>query len=651
MTDELIYEVLHYGQRYFIHTAKGNISGLNQVIAEAISNADEAITRCAARDGAPDEGVIRISYDPDTHDLVAGDNGIGMTSSEMRKRLKDVGTEALEGARRGFFHRGIREVFTALGRSVVESVGLDDDGRALYSRAIFEPERNAMAFEFEDEPATDEIRARRGISNTGTLVRIPLARLALVKPGNFDFARMELQITNSVQVRPVIADPSRTVLFEYGAAPPRRLQFDYPEGETLVAQTELEIAGHRATLWTKAAPKALKNTGNSKQTRRNGILIRGERAAYEVSLGEKLKQNPGMQQVFGELRIDDIEAMQREADATADEAAQLIYKTDRSGLNTDHPFVEAIYAFLDERLGPLVSKLEQREEKKEMTPDMRRQLAKLAQLINKAVQSETFGELDTPSGDTKPERETSKPGPDEQPETPEEQPLPAIDGLGFSHSRVFINAGQQRIVKVWFDTVKIPPETPVVVESERDHIVRSAVLSDDQVPQHTSDEHGFAQLLLTINADNEEGRHEIEVAAGAYRATLTVHVRFPRASGFISQIVLDERDWESGSALRDAATGRVTVFVGRPEFKDAADRARRDKVKTPFEHPLYRELVVESVREAALRPAAQRLAEVEWDDLSPEDRADKDAFLNLVLTEYYALDYKLRAALLDAFLN
>jgi len=181
-----------------------------------------------------------------------------------------------------------------------------------------------------------------------------------------------------------------------------------------------------------------------------------------------------------------------------------------------------------------------------MTPGMRPQLAKLAQLINKAVQSETFGELDTPSGDTKPERETSKPGPDEQPETPEEQPLPAIDVLGFSHSRVFINAGKQRIVKVWFDTARIAPETPVVVESERDQIVRSAVLSDDQVPQPASDKHGFAQLLLTINADNEEGRHEIEVATGACRATLAVHVRFPRASGFISQIVLEEHDWEFG---------------------------------------------------------------------------------------------------------
>jgi hypothetical protein len=650
VSDELIFEELHYGQRYFIHTAKGNISSLNQVIAEAISNADEAITRRTARDGSADEGVIRISYDPDTHDLVMVDDGTGMTSDQMRKRLKEVGTEALEGAKRGFFHRGIREVFTALGRSVVECIALDHAGDAIYSRAIFEPERNAMAFEIEDQPVTDEIRARCGISNTGTLVRVPLARLALVKPGNFDFARMEIQITNSVQVRPVLADVNRTVLFEYGAAPPRHLQFEYPDSETLVAPTQIEIGGHRATLWANAAPRALKNTGNSKQTRRNGILIRGERAAYEVSLGDRLKQNPGMQQVFGELRIDDIEAMQREADATADDSAQLIYKTDRSGLNADNPFVEAIYKFLDERLGPLVSKLEQREEKKEMTPDMRRQLAKLAQLINKAVQSETFGDLDTSLGGTKPERETKKPGPDEPPEPPEEQPPLAIDGLGFSHSRVFVNAESQRVVKVWFDVSKIPPETAVVVDSERDEVVRSAVLSSDRVP-NASGAQGIAQLLLTIHADNKEGRHEVAVAAGDYQATLAVHVRFPRASGFISQIVLDERDWESGSALRDAATGRVTVFVGRPEFKDAADRARRDKVKTPFEHLLYRQLVVESVREAALRPAAQRLAEVEWDDLSPEDRADKDAFLNLVLTEYYALDYKLRGALLGAFLD
>ena len=43
---------------------------------------------------------------------------------------------------------------------------------------------------------------------------------------------------------------------------------------------------------------------------------------------------------------------------TATSAAQLIYKADRSGLNPDHPLVETIYAFIDEKLGPLLAGLE-----------------------------------------------------------------------------------------------------------------------------------------------------------------------------------------------------------------------------------------------------------------------------------------------------
>jgi hypothetical protein len=61
--------------------------------------------------------------------------------------------------------------------------------------------------------------------------------------------------------------------------------------------------------------------------------------------------------------------------------------------------------------------------------------------------------------------------------------------------------------------------------------------------------------------------------------------------------------------------------------------------------------MVESVREAALRPAAERRAEVEWDDLPAEERHDKNAFHELVVTEFNELDYRLRAALLKAFVE
>ena len=324
-----------------------------------------------------------------------------------------------------------------------------------------------------------------------------------------------------------------------------------------------------------------------------------------------------MQRVYGELRLDDIEALQREADREANDEAQLIYKADRSGLNPDHELVEAIYAFIDDTLAPLVAELEAKAEKKEITPDMRRQLNKLAQIINKAVESAPFGGLDDPGGTTTPEPGE---GPDVTPPPPPPPKAREVEDMEFAYEKIFIRAGQSRTVKLYFNTEKIPAGTPIELVSENDEIVREVKLASE-VPH--ANENAVASVDVTIIAHSAEGRHEVEVRAGGYAATLPVHVRFPRASGFISQIVFDERDWPSGSALYDPATGRVTVFIGRPEFRSAALRAKRDSAKDPMKHPLYRELVVESIREAALRPAAQRKAEVEWDDLPYEERQER----------------------------
>ena len=639
-----VYEPLEYDPRYYIQNAKSSISSVGHIIAEAFSNSDEAISRRAKRDGTGDAGTIRLAYDPETMVMRITDDGAGMTAEEMKERLKKVGVAALEGAKRGFFHRGIRDVFTAMGESTVESAGLYE-GDLVYSKASFEP-RQGMAIEDENVPVTDEIRKRLGLERTGTVLTIPMRPLAAQKAKLFEFGMLKSQIENCVPVRPVLADDDREILFEYGDSPPKRLHFTYPKGDELVPLTTVNVAGHSGTFWASAADKPVTGGfGTSKLTRGYGILIRGERAAYEVSTGEKLNMNPVMKRVYGELRLDDIEALQRQADDEANDEAQLIYKADRSGLNRDHELVEAIYGFIDETLTPFVAELEAKAEKKEMTPDMRRQLNKLAQIINKAVENAPFGGLDDPTGDDR-----ADPGetPDVEPPEPKPQESRQVEDMEFAYARIFVKAGQSKTIKLYFNTEKIPAGTEIELISEKDEIVREVKIASE-VPH--ANEHGVAAVDVTVVALTAEGRHEVEVRAGGYIATLPVHVRYPRASGFISQIIFDESDWESGSAVYDPSTGRVTVYIGRPEFRSAALRAKRETDKDPLSHPLYRELVVESIREAALRPAAQRKAEVEWDDLPHEERQEREAFLNLVLTEYYALDYQLRAMLLDAFLN
>jgi hypothetical protein len=642
------YEPLEFADRYYIQTAKNAIESLTHLAEEIVTNEDEAITRRSKRDGGTDEGRIVCGYDPGTMWLEVTGDGDGMTADVMRKRLKRVGENPEDEARRSFFHRGVREVFLAMGGGEMISIGKLPSGEQVLSHVVFDP-RRGMAIVEEDRPVTAEDRAQLCLAETGTRVRVPVRRFAAKKTKQFHFGAVEAQIRDCVGLRPVMTDPNREIVLEYGEEPPRRLQFEYPAGEDLVVAKTVEIDGHTATLWAKAANKPVKG-GMSRRTRRNGILVRSERAAYEASLGEMVRNHPAMARVFGELRIDDIETMQREADKDAEDESQLIYKPDRSGLNAEHEFVETIHKFIDNTLAPLIADLDAGEKKKPVSADMRRQLQKLAREINRVIEDATVGDFEDQDGKPKPEAEKDddkdKPEP---PDPPDPKPREVEDGIGLAYDRIFLEAGASRTVKVWIDVAKVPVGTEIRVTSGTGDMVTASTLSGDSVPEAGKD--GIAELNLTLKAGGVEGRHEVVVEAGGYAATLPVHVRFPRASGFISQIIPEDTDWEAGSALWDPATGVVRVFVGRPEFKDAEARAKRDKQPDAWKHPIYRQLVVESVREAALWPAAARRAEVEWDELPQDERQDTNGFYRLVQTSFQELDYQLRSKLLKVFVE
>lgn len=639
------YQPLEFAERYYIQTAKNAIESLSHIVEELGSNEDEAISRRAFRDGDEDQGFLRFGYDPSTMMLELTGDGVGMTTSAMRGRLGRVGDSPESTSKRSFFHRGVREVFLAMGGGEVTSIGRLPSGQQVLSRVVFDPHKG-MAIVEEDRPVTDDDREELGLVGTGTRVRVPVRRFASKKPRLFEFAAIESQIRDCVGLRVVLTDPNRNVTLKFGSEPPRTLQFQYPEGEDLVAPKAVVIDGHAATLWAGIAPKPIKGLAR-RRTRRNGILVRGERAAYEVSLGESLRNHPAMSRVFGELRIDDIEAMQREADMQADDESQLIYKTDRSGLNPEHPFVEAIQSFIDSTLTPLIADLDANEAKKTVSPDMRRQLQKLAREINQVLKDAHVEDVDDPGGSP---TDDTAPSDDQPVPPPPPPPAPRVveDGIGFAYDRIFMEAGRSRTIKVWFDGSKIRVGTSVSIDSSPDDMITATTLSRPDVPEPAND--GVAEVDLTIKAGGVEGRHEVVVRAGGYLATLPVHVRFPRASGFISQIIPEDIDWEAGSALWDPATGVVRVFIGRPEFTDTAAAAKRDGVDE-WKHPLYRQLVVESVREAALWPAAARRAEVEWDELPQDERQDTNGFYRLVQSSFQELDYLLRSKLLKVFVE
>jgi hypothetical protein len=354
-----------------------------------------------------------------------------------------------------------------------------------------------------------------------------------------------------------------------------------------------------------------------------------------------------MPRVFGELRIDSIEELQRQADEQADEESQLVYKPDRSGLNAEHPLSAAISKFIDDTLGPLIADLDSGERQKKVSGDTRRQLAKLARVINQVIKSE-IQSLTDPAAEDNTDKPIDKDKPEiEPPEPPTEVIREVDDGIGFARGRIFIDAGQSRTVEAWFDTDVVAVGSGVVLHSPKTKEVTATTISGTEVPEPGKD--GIAALDITLHAGNSEGRHEVTVSAAGYEATLVVHVRFPRASGFISNIVPVDEDRALGSALWDPSSGVVRVWVGRPEFKDAAAAAKRAGDKDAWDNRVYRTLVVESVREEALWKAAQLQADMEWDELSYEERSGDSARTDLVRYTYQELDYRLRAKLLQVF--
>ena len=641
----LAYEDFKYDKRYFIQNAKSSISSVAPVFGEIVSNSDEAIVKRIAHVGG-DGGEINAYYDADSIELRVTDDGIGMDAATMVERLGFVGKEAEAGAKRSFFHRGLRDVILAMGSGDVHSIARMGD-HLVYSHATFDA-RKGMAMVARDEIVTGEGRAIVGGEGTGTAVIVPLGWVHKQRPRSLGFSDMLRHFEECVQIRPVLLDPTRRLHLHYDSEPPRKVAFVYPEGEVLVDNAPVRVGELDATLWIRAAAKPI--TGSSStQRRRSGILIRGERAAYEVTVGDKVKSLPGMSRIFGELRMDGIEDLQRQLDKAADDESALIYKPDRSGLNHDHPLAAQVVEFVDAKLAPFLGDLADTGSKAKVTTDERRRLMKMAQIINKEIREASVGATLDAGGKPKPPDSNGGVGGKAGAgggSTP--KPRTITGALEFEVRYVLVLAGDTREVELLIAPALISPGTPIAVTSKAGQIVAAVKLDKEAVPDPDSD--GISTVRVTVVAGSREGRREVEVASGGYAATLPVHVRFPRASGFISSIDPVDEDFESAAALYNPATGKVQVFIVRPDFKQAEARAYKAK-RPKFEDPLYQMLIVESVKEAARMPAAARNAEVAMDELDEAERKDPRRFHDEVLTEYASLEYKLRAALIDAYVE
>ena len=655
--------------RYFRENfAQGGVD-LVQIIPEVVTNADAAIAasgrpsgRIVLAVGAPDpeflsiwRARIRSLRSPALlswhHELRCTDDGEGVDAGLIDTRLGALGVDPPQAGQRGLFGRGLRDVWLAQGAGRIEGVRA---GRAVESWFFPAPGDEPYAFvHVRDEPATPSDLKALGVSTSGTRVTVPLAAARLPPAG-----RLRALVSQLVQLRPILEDPTRALYLEQPGQTPQQITYPAPEPDRerpVLFDGAVQVTAQvSARIVVRRAREPL-SQGFSRATRRGGLLIRSGRAAHETTL-VGFEGRPGSRHLYGEVYCEAIEQLQR--DALDKPRPELVVKVDRSGLNVHHPIVAGLYHAIDRVLRPIVAAEERRAgahligAPRAVTARDQVGLRALNDLLKAAFDQPGSAAAEPGSG--RADKPPARPGEHEagaEPTTPEEraptQPLASAQALWFKQSPVRLHPGERRTVTLLADPIRIQPGTPVEIEADPGLTVtlRTAALSDPGSRGHST-----AQAHVRARVTVEPGsRLAVLAAAGEHTAELEILIVRHRASGWVREITRKNED-QLIEAEFDPETGVVTVYEGRREFRElerAARRAGYTKRRVP-EYVPYRMLEVEAAANGVYAWAGEQILARRLPEERPSDPAEYAA---AVRHEAQALRHRAHHKLMQAFLE
>ncbi|HET9125045.1 MAG TPA: hypothetical protein VFN65_09200 [Solirubrobacteraceae bacterium] len=656
--------------RYFRENfAQGGVD-LVQIIPELVTNADAAITaagrergRIVLAFGEPDPAFLQswrehlrplrspalISW---KHELRCGDDGEGVHADLVDQRLGSLGVAPPHNGQRGLFGRGLRDVWLAQGAGRIEGIR---EGRLVESWFFPAPGDDPYAFvHVQDRAAGRADLQALGVAQSGTRVTVPLADPRLPAAG-----RLRTLVSQLVQLRPIIADPSRELYLDLPGSPLELVSYPAPEPDPerpVLFDDEVDVMpGVTARITVRRAAEAL-TMGFSRATRRGGLTIRSGRAAHETTLAG-CEGRAGARHLYGEVVCEQIEVLQRRAlDAPRPE---LVVKVDRSGLNEHHPLVQRLYAAIDRVLKPIVA-AEERRASAHLIGTARAITAR-DQVGLRALNDALKAAFDQPgSGGREPGSAPASAAPDEHDaeaadgdeaedsaeREPLEPPSPQVlAALFFKQSPIRLHPGEQRTITIYASPDQVPAGTAIQIDSDPG---LSLSLRSSAFPEPGA--RGLSAIAAGIRAKvtvAPGSRLSVTAIAGEHRAPLEVVIVRHRASGWVREIARKDED-QLIEAEFDPETGVVTVYEGRREFRELERAARRGGYtkKRVAEYVPYRMLEVEAAANAVYAWAAQQILARRLPEERPSDPAEYAAAVH---HEHQALRHRAHHKLMQAF--
>lgn len=351
-------------RRALIQAAKFAVRDIYDAIVELVTNSDD---RYQILD---QEGIIEIEIErrrgKGTSILKVRDHADGMDADIMERKLSFLGGRESgldKGAEvRGTHSRGAKDI-AALGRVSFESIA--GDGR--YHKCEITPYLEFVPH--ESLKPTRELRQSIGIlDGTGTLATIELDKNQKVP----QHKTLKDQVQRLVALRGILRDKRRTVLLrDLGQKQEDKLTVPLLAGSERVKEP-LQIPGYpgvQAKLFISRSTKRFDREAD--RFRLGGIQVESKRAIHEATLFDSaLESDSHALWFYGRLvctYIDDLcnefdERFEAREPPSDRNPTYPLDPSRRSGLNREHPFVQALFGEALKRLRPLIEEERRREE-------------------------------------------------------------------------------------------------------------------------------------------------------------------------------------------------------------------------------------------------------------------------------------------------